>query len=128
MDPMTSPIADTDRTLTCPNCGNQQAISGVGARCEQCGYQFDPSGSSKEGIVGTAMPGQGSPFDVPPAMASGGIGGVNDGTQVTHHVSTPVPGKPMAPIADDPAGGSTLEGQALDPPASGAHAERGGSG
>ncbi|MDP9359592.1 MAG: hypothetical protein M3R02_30750 [Chloroflexota bacterium] len=74
------------------------------------------------------LAGQAEPADVPAPMASGGIGGVNDGTQVNHHSPTPVPGKPMAPIATDPAGNDTLEGQAMDPPAGSAHAERGGSG
>ncbi len=74
------------------------------------------------------LAGQAQPSDVPAPMVSGGIGGVNDGTQVTHRSPTPVPGKPMAPIATDPAGNDTLEGQAMDPPAGSAHAERGGSG
>lgn len=74
------------------------------------------------------LAGQAEPADVPAPMAAGGIGGINDGTQVTHHSPTAIPGKPMAPITSDPAGNSTLEGQAMDPPAGSAHAERGGSG
>jgi len=78
------------------------------------------------GDVGAPGVGSSDPDSVPPPMASGGLGGVNDGTQVTRHPATPVPGKPMAPIADDPAGNSTEEGQAMDTPVSSPHAERGG--
>lgn len=84
--------------------------------------------SGKQEIVNPAPVGVADPTQVPAAMVAGGIGGVSDGTQVTHHVSSAVPGKPMAPIADDPAGSSTDEAQAMNTPASGAHAERGGSG
>ena len=76
------------------------------------------------------LPAQADPSAVNPPMVGGGLGDVNDGTQVPLQTSTAVPGKPMAPstATTDPAGGSTLEGQAMDTPASGAHSERGGSG
>lgn len=128
MDPMSAPIADTSYTYACPNCGNEQVVSGIDARCDRCGQLMNVAGGDRQGIVGTPIPGQADPVQVPPPMVAGGIGGVNDGTQVTHHVSSTVPGKPMAPIAGDPAGGSTLEGQAMDTPIAGANAERGGSG
>ncbi len=128
MERMTAPIGGAEQMVVCPNCGNRQVMSGVDTRCDGCGTLLDPTGSSKQEIVGGRMAGQADPVQVPPTMAAGGIGGVTDGTQVTHHVPTAVPGKPMAPIADDPAGGSTMEGQAMDTPASTAHSDRGGSG
>jgi hypothetical protein len=128
LDQSASRITAAEQLVVCPNCGNQQAMSGVDSRCDRCGMLLNPAGSGKEGIVGGPIPGRADPAQVPPPMASGGIGGVNDGTQVTRHTTSPVPGKPAAPITSDPAGSSTLEGQALDTPASGAHAERGGSG
>ena len=127
MDP-SSPITADRQFVVCPNCGNEQALSGADARCDRCGTLLNPAGSGKDVIPGTALPGQADPVHVPPPMASGGLGGTSDGTQVTHHVASPVPGKPVVPTAEDPAGGSTLEGQALDTPASTGHAERGGSG
>lgn len=128
MDPMTAPIGGDAQMVVCPSCGNRQAMSGVDARCDRCGTLLDPAGSGKEGITGGPIPGRADPAQVPPPMVSGGIGGTNDGTQVTHHVSSAVPGKPMAPIADDPAGHSTEEGQAMPTPSSAARSVRGGSG
>ena len=128
MDPMNSGLGRDERSVVCPNCGNRQAISGIEQRCDQCGFQFDVAASGDEGIVGGAMAGEAFPTDVAPPMAAGGIGGVSDGTQVVHRATSAVPGKPMAPIADDPAGGSSLEGQAMDTPVSAPHSERGGSG
>jgi len=128
VDRMNAPIGGAERTVVCPNCGNRVAASGIEQRCDRCGYQLDPAASADEGIVGGAIPGEAYPTDVAPPPASGGVGGVTDGTQVVHRATSAVPGKPMAPIAADPAGGSTLEGQAMDTPASSAHAERGGSG
>ena len=127
MERMTAPIGGAEQMVVCPNCGNRQAMSGVDTRCDACGTLLDPTGSGKEGIVGGPIPGRADPMNVPPPMAAGGIGGTNDGTQVTRHVPTAVPGKPMAPIADDPAGNSTEEAQAMDAPASGGTAKRGGS-
>jgi ribosomal protein S27E len=128
MDPMTAPIGGDAQMVVCPNCGNRQAMSGVDARCDRCGTLLDPAGSGKQGLVNPRPVGVADPTQVPPATVAGGIGGTNDGTQVTHHVSTAVPGKPMAPIADDPAGHSTEEGQAMPTPSSAARAGRGGSG
>ena len=73
---------------------------------------------------------QADPSIVNPSMVAGGLGGTNDGTQVPFKTSTAVPGKPMVPgtANNDPAGGATLEGQAMDTPTSQPHAERGGSG
>ncbi len=127
MDRMTAPLGGAEQMVVCPNCGNRQAMSGVESRCDACGTLLDPSGGSKQEIVAGQGIGQADPVQVPPPMVAGGIGGVTDGTQVTHHVPTAVPGKPMAPIADDPAGGSTEEAQARDAPASGGTAKRGGS-
>ena len=127
MERMTAPIGGAEQMVVCPNCGNRQAMSGVDTRCDACGTLIDPSGSSKQEIVVGQGVGQADPVQVPPPMAAGGIGGTNDGTQVTHQVPTAVPGKPMAPVADDPAGNSTEEAQAMDAPASGGTAKRGGS-
>ena len=128
MDRMTTPIGGDAQTLVCPNCGNRQAMSAVDARCDRCGTLLPAAGSGKQEIVNPAPVGVADPTQVPAAMVAGGIGGTGDGTQVTHHVPSAVPGKPMAPIADDPAGSSTDEAQAMNTPAAGAHAERGGSG
>ena len=129
MDRMNAPIGGAEQMVACPNCGNRQAFSGIDSRCDRCGTLVNPAGSGQEGIPASAsFPGQADPIQVPPAMARGGIGGVTDGTQVSHRVTSAVPGKPMAPIADDPAGGSSLEGQAMDTPVSAPHSERGGSG
>ena len=78
----------------------------------------------------SVLPDQADPSAVSSPLVSGGLGGTNDGTQVPLEPSTAVPGKPMVPLTgnNDPVGGSTEEAQAMDTPASGAHAERGGSG
>ncbi len=128
MDRMNAPLGGAEQRVVCPNCGNDQAMSGIDSRCDRCGTLLNPAGSGKAGMSNAEIPGQADPVNVPPAEAAGGIGGVSDGTQVSHHVTSAVPGKPMAPIADGPAGGSTMEGQAMNTPASGAHGERGGSG
>ena len=126
MERMSAPIAGAEQMVVCPNCGNRQGMSGVDTRCEGCGMLLDPSGASKQEIVAGQPVGQADPTQVPPAMAAGGIGGVTDGTQVPHHVPTAVPGKPMAPITDEPAGSSTMEGQAMDTSVSSPRAKRGG--
>ena len=72
--------------------------------------------------------GKADPTIVPDGSVAGGIGGTNDGTQISHHPATAVPGKPMAPIVDDPVDRTSFEGQANDTPVSEPHAERGGSG
>ena len=126
MERMSAPVGGAEQVVVCPNCGNRQAFSGVDSRCDQCGTLLDPSGVSKQELAAAQPVGQADPAQVPPPMAAGGIGGVTDGTQVTQHVPTAVPGKPMAPIADQPAGNSTMEGQAMDTPASSATAKRGG--
>ncbi len=82
--------------------------------------------TGSEGIVGLEGAGTADPASVPAPEVAGGPGGTSDGSQVAHHSSTAVPGKPMAPIANDPAGSSTEEVQAMDTPVSSPHAERGG--
>ena len=72
--------------------------------------------------------GQADPTLTTPPSIGGGIGGTNDGTQVAHQVPTPIPGKPMAPIAGDPTDSTSFEGQAQDTPVSAPHSERGGTG
>ena len=129
MDAMTAPIGQAQRTVVCPNCGSEQAIAATeDPRCQRCGEALSANPRrTGAAVAGAAFPGQADPTEVAPPMASGSLGAVTDGTQVPHSVPTPVPGKPMAPIADDPAGSSTFEAQALDP-SPGPHAERGGSG
>ena len=126
MDPMRVPIGADVETVVCPNCANRQGISGIAAKCERCGYEFDPTLLQAAGVAGGPIAGESSPWDAASPIVAGGLGGETDGTQVVHHSTSAVPGKPMAPIADDSAGGSTLEGQAMDTPSSSAHAERGG--
>lgn len=72
--------------------------------------------------------GRADPTLIPPPTVAGGIGGTNDGTQVAHHPTEAIPGKPMAPIVDDPNDETSFEGQAQDTPASAPHSERRGSG
>ena len=128
MDPRATPLGGAEQMVVCPNCGNRQAMSGTEGRCDRCGTLFSPVGVGQQGIVNPQVVGQADPVQVPPPMVAGGIGGVNDGTQVTHDVPTAVPGKPMAPIADTAAGVGTLEAQAMDTPSSAPSAKRGGSG
>ncbi len=128
MDPRATPLGGADQMVVCPNCGNRQDVSGIDARCDRCGTLFSPVGVGQQEIVNPQVVGQADPVQVPPAVVAGGIGGVNDGTQVTHQVPTAVPGKPMAPIADTAAGVGTLEAQAMDTPSSAPSAKRGGSG
>ena len=122
------PLDAARQRVVCPNCGAEQLLRGLDARCESCGHLLENVNAGPRQQATAAMPGQADPLTVPAPMASGGIGGDSDGTQVTHRATSAVPGKPMAPIAEDPAGSSTLEGQAMDTPAREAHAERGGSG
>ncbi len=128
MERMSAPVGGAEQDVVCPNCGNRQAVSGTEARCDRCGTSFSPVGVGQQAIVNPQVVGQADPVQVPPAVVAGGIGGVNDGTQVTHQVPTAVPGKPMAPIADTAAGVGTLEAQAMDTPSSAPSAKRGGSG
>lgn len=124
---LNAPIGGAEETVVCPNCGNRQTMSAVDARCDRCGTLLDDAAG---GEIGSAIPPAPAPSDpdgVPPPMVAGGIGGTNDGTQVTRHPPTAVPGKPMSPIADDPAGTSTDEGRALDAPSSPARTVGGGS-
>ena len=76
----------------------------------------------------TVAVGKADPTIVPDGSAAGGIGGTNDGTQIAHHPSTAVPGKPMAPTVDDPVDRTSFEGQADDTPVSEPRSKRGGSG
>lgn len=126
MDSMSAPIGGDAQMVACPNCGNRQAMSGSDARCDRCGTLLEAAGGGEGGIDNPRPVGVADPSRVPPPIVSGGIGGTSDGTQVTHRVSSAVPGKPMAPIADDPAGHSTEEGQAMGTPSSPAPSVRGG--
>lgn len=60
------------------------------------------------------LAGKADPTEVADPMASGGLGGTQDGTQVPHHSPTAVPGKPMAPIAGAQDGTDELNEQAMD--------------
>lgn len=125
-DATATPLGGAEQMVVCPNCGNRQAMSGIESRCDRCGTLLNPVGSDNEGIINPDVVGVADPVTVSSPMVTGEFGGVSDGTQVTHHASSAVPGKPMAPIASDPVGSSTLEGQAMDAPASAPHSERGG--
>lgn len=61
------------------------------------------------GLAGSA-----DPSAAASPVVSAGIGGAPDGTQVPHHPTSAVPGKPMAPIASGPDGNSPLAEQAMD--------------
>ncbi len=120
-------VADVGQVTVCPNCGNKQVFTAIDSRCDACGFLVDPVLMGQGEIASRQPVGVSDPTDVAPAMASGGIGGTPDGTQVTFRVPTAVPGKPMAPIASDPAGNDSFAPEAMDTTNSG-HAERGGSG
>ena len=105
MERLNAPIGGAEQMIVCPNCGNRQVMAGVDSRCDRCGTLLDSTSSGTEAhspIATTLAPSD--PARVPPPMASGGLGGVNDGTQVSRHSPTAVPGKPMAPIEADRAG------------------------
>ena len=122
-----TPITGKTRSMACPNCGASQAITGIESRCSQCGTLLTPP-TGRMGSVDASLSAPMDPLSVPPPSVAGGLGGVSDGTQVTHHVTSADPGKPVAPIAESPVGRSTDEAQAMDPPAGPqAHVERGGS-
>lgn len=116
MDTTDAPMGTGAKTLVCPNCGAEQAVSGIDARCERCGTLVDPAGSGKGGIVAVPTSAPADPDAVPPAMASGGIGGTNDGTQVVRHAPTAMPGKPMAPIAEEAAAHAADGAHRVDAP------------
>ena len=120
-------VDDVGQVTACPNCGNQQVFSAIDSRCDACGFLIDPTTMGQREIVSEQPVGVSDPTDVAPAMVSGGIGGTPDGTQVTFHVPTNVPGKPMAPIASEPAGNDSFAPEAMDTADRG-HAARGGSG
>ena len=127
MDHGQTPITGKKRSMACLNCGASQEITGIESRCSQCGTLLTPP-TGELGSVGAPLAAPMDPLSVPPPSVAGGLGGVSDGTQVTHHATSAVPGKPVAPIADSPVGNSTDEAQAMDPPAGPqAHVERGGS-
>ena len=125
MDRDATDITDTRRMAVCPNCGNQQAVDAVGARCDRCGSALDAAGYDTQQL-GSPVPDQADSITVAPPSVSGGIGRPTDGTQVPHHVPTSVPGKPMAPITDTPFGNDDIT--PVGDPGSGPHAERGGTG
>jgi hypothetical protein len=120
-------VDDVGQVAVCPNCGHRQVFTALDSRCDACGFLVDPVTTGQGEIVSEEPVGVSDPADVAPAMASGGIGGTPDGTQVTFQVPTAVPGKPMAPIADNPAGSDSFAPEAMDTADAG-HAERGGSG
>ena len=62
MERMTAPIGGAEEMVVCPNCGNRQVMSGVDTRCDGCGTLLDPTGSSKQEIVGGRMVGQADRF------------------------------------------------------------------
>jgi hypothetical protein len=93
---------DATRAVVCPNCGHRQALAAGVVECERCGYRFSEAELAATGLAGAPIPGVYYPEDVAPSLVSGGIGDPTDGTQVVHRVTTAVPGKPMAPIEDEP--------------------------
>ncbi|MEA2515939.1 MAG: hypothetical protein QOF33_218 [Thermomicrobiales bacterium] len=125
MDRDATEITDTRRLAVCPNCGNRQTIDAVDARCDRCGSQLVSTAYDTQEF-GSTLPQQADPITVAPPTVSGGIGDLPDGTQVTHRVPTPVPGKPMAPIADTPVGNDDITPVA--DPGPGPHVERGEAG
>jgi DNA-directed RNA polymerase subunit RPC12/RpoP len=102
MDADPGRIDDAPRSIVCPHCGHRQMLAAGGVACERCGYRFSEDELAGTELVGTPIPGVYYPEDVAPSLTAGGIGDPTDGTQVVHRVTTAVPGKPMAPIADDP--------------------------
>jgi hypothetical protein len=110
----------------CPNCGHRQVFSAINSRCDACGSLVDSTMLGQGEVASEEPVGVGDPADVAPAMASGGIGDTPDGTQVTFQVPTAVPGKPMAPNMDDPAGNDSFAQEAMEPGGQ-EHAERGAS-
>ena len=127
MDRMNAPIDDSGQLVVCPVCGNQQLMSGIEDRCDQCGALLNQAGSDKEGIVGGPIASKADPVEEPPAIAAGGMGRMTDGTQAPRKVPTAIPGKPMAPIARGPLAGTPSEGQEVDGSAFGGQVEGGGS-
>jgi hypothetical protein len=99
--PVDRSIFDTERTVVCPNCGHRQRASVGQTDCEWCGQSFTVN--AKESFGDTYVD-KGDPAEIPPPSASGGIGRPTEGNQVPRRPSSAVPGKPMAPIADEPVG------------------------
>jgi hypothetical protein len=99
--PVDQSIFDTQRTVVCPNCGHRQRASVGQAKCDWCGQSFTVN--VKESF-GDPYVDQADPTEVPPPSASGGIGRPTEWNQVPLRPSSSVPGKPMAPIADEPVG------------------------
>ncbi len=126
MERSSGSVDDVGHVSACPNCGHEQVFSAIDSRCDACGFLIDPTTMGQREIVSEQPVGVGDPADVAPAMASGGIGGTPDGTQVTFQVPTAIPGKPMAPMASDPAGSDSFAPEAMET-ADGGHAKGGGS-
>ena len=110
MDAMNEPIEATKQWVICPHCGRGQWMTADDATCIYCGEQIHEVESGETAITGEPMPGEEDTTEVAPPPASGGIGRTTDGTQVPLQVPTAVPGKPMAPIANEPAGRDTWLG------------------
>ncbi|HKG25407.1 MAG TPA: hypothetical protein VKB09_07140 [Thermomicrobiales bacterium] len=125
MDRDRTEITETGTLAVCPNCGNRQRVDAVDARCNRCGAQLVAAGYETQSL-GSTLPDQADPTEVAPPVVSGGIGRETDGTQTPHRVPTPVPGKPMAPIASTPFGSDDVT-PTMDP-SHGPHVERGGTG
>jgi DNA-directed RNA polymerase subunit RPC12/RpoP len=99
--PVDQSLFDTARTVVCPNCGHRQRASAGQTECAWCGQSFTVN--AKESF-GDPYVDQADPTEVPPPSASGGLGRPTEGNQVPLRPSSSVPGKPMAPIADEPVG------------------------
>ncbi|HET8521632.1 MAG TPA: hypothetical protein VFL82_00270, partial [Thermomicrobiales bacterium] len=99
--PVDRAIFDTGRTVACPNCGHRQRAGAGQTECEWCGQRFAVNAKAS---FGDPYVDQADPADVPPPSVSGGIGRPTEGNQVPLRPSSAVPGKPMAPIADEPVG------------------------
>jgi len=117
MGNINEPMEDTGQWVICPNCGHRQWMTANDAICDSCGQEIHAATSGETAIEGEPIPGVYDPSDVAPPPASGGIGRTTDGTQAPLQVPTAIPGKPMAPIANSPAGrDSSLGGEEMNVP------------
>lgn len=116
MDEMNESVEEAGQWVVCPHCGHRQWMTANDATCDVCGEQIHAVESGETAITGGPMPGKEDATEVAPPPASGGIGRPTDGTQAPLQVPTAIPGKPMAPIANEPAGRDSVFGNEMDVP------------